>query len=203
MDDKGLVAAREYPGCFNDNEVRQYLGQPSRDAQNHADKLQGEGQEVTPKNHWLRGCICAPLHVRCAGSGISCSQKTRIHEPPGPSDEWNDIDITLDELRAASTSKCWFCAVLYASFSSMPSWDPAVPLPSRGWITISSRNDGLYMSTRDVREYPLPEPSVVLYIDGNIGMQHHPVRVPESEVYPGCAISALLSLPSTSGSEAR
>ncbi|KAJ3460099.1 hypothetical protein MRS44_010966 [Fusarium solani] len=97
------------------------------------------------------------------------------------------IGVTLDELRAASESTCWLCAVLYASISSMPSWDPNVPLPSRRWIDIRSEKDGLYLTSIDVHGVFLPEPPAMLYIDGNID----------------CAISVLLSLSSASGSAAK
>lgn len=113
------------------------------------------------------------------------------------------IGVTLDELRAASESTCWLCAVLYASISSMPSRDPNVPLPSRRWIDIRSEKDGLYLTSIDVHGVFLPEPPAILYIDGNIGTQHHPRGVPESEIYPDCAISVLLSLSSASGSAAK
>ncbi|KAJ4210889.1 hypothetical protein NW759_012920 [Fusarium solani] len=158
MDGKGLVAAREYPGCFTANEVRQYLSQPSRDAPNHEDQLQSEGQEVTPENHWLRDCICDPFHVRCAGLGRPCNHETKdgstaLNEAPTnqkagvdtpldlPTKEIS-IHMTLDKLRAASDSTCWFFSVLYASIMSMPPWDPTVPLSSRLEMKVSTRKDG-------------------------------------------------------------
>ncbi|EEU38712.1 uncharacterized protein NECHADRAFT_83126 [Fusarium vanettenii 77-13-4] len=181
MEDKDLVAAREYPGCFTDNEVRQYLGQPSRDAPNHEDQLQCEGREVTPENHWLRDCLCAPFHVRCAGPGRACSHErkdgsTVMNEAPTNQitgvDTFLDspvhIQTTLDELRAASESACWFCAVLYASISSMPSWDPTVPLGSKRGLHISRDKDGLYLRWTNVDGACLTEPPVILFIDGNI-----------------------------------
>ncbi|KAI8716936.1 HET domain-containing protein [Fusarium sp. LHS14.1] len=177
MDDKGLVAAREYPGCFTDNEVRQYLGQPSRDAPNHEDQLQCEGRDVTPENHWLRDCLCAPFHVRCAGPGSACSLETKdgstamneapINQNTGADTPFSPVDIrtTLDELRTASESTCWFCAVLYANISSSPSWDPTVPLPSRRDIKIESKKDGLYLTLDDNYRQILLEPEMILYTD--------------------------------------
>lgn len=216
MDDKDPVAAREYPGCFTDNEVRQYLGQPSQDVPNYEDQPQCEGREVTPENHWLRDCLCAPFHVRCAGPGRACSHErkdgsTVMNEAPTNqktgADTSLDSDIaiktTLDELRAASESACWFCAVLFASISSMPSWDPTVPLGSKRGLHISRDKDGLYLRWTNVDGACLPEPPVILCIDDNIGTQHHPIGVPGSEIYPDCAISVLLPLPSASGPAAK
>lgn len=200
MDDKDLVAVREYPGCFTDNEVRQYLGQPSHDIPNHKDQLQGQGQAVTPENHWLRDCICDPFHIYCVGSPCSHETKdgsTATDEAP----EDIGIHTTIDELRAASESSCWFCAVLYASILSMPSWDPAMRLRSRQEIEVVSSDNQLFLISRDKSWESLPEPPVMLYIDGNIGMKHL-VRVPGSETYADRAISILLSLPSASGSAA-
>ncbi|RSL58809.1 hypothetical protein CEP54_007539 [Fusarium duplospermum] len=169
MDDTDLVAAREYPGCFTTDEVRQYLGQPSQDASNHRDQLQGEGEEVTSENHWLKDCICAPIHEWCVGPGRQCSQKTRIHVPPDRPHKWNCIYVTIDEVRAASESECWFCAVLYANISSMPSWDPTLSLQNRVRIRVKNEEDGLNLSSGDFHLYPPPpDPPVILYIDGTI-----------------------------------
>ncbi|RSM03383.1 hypothetical protein CDV31_010516 [Fusarium ambrosium] len=168
MDDKDLVAAREYPGCFTTNDVRQYLGQPSQDTSNHQDQPQDEGEQVTPENHWLRDCICAPFHKSCVGPGRQRSEKTKIRIPLFRPDKPHYLFVQVDDLRAAAESECWFCSVLYASISSMPSWDPAVPSPSREWVEIEIKEDGLSLCFGHPSDRESPDPPVIFYVDGTI-----------------------------------
>ncbi|KAK0640788.1 heterokaryon incompatibility protein-domain-containing protein [Cercophora newfieldiana] len=116
-DDAPFFAARAYPGCFTAAEVRRHLGQGAEFAA-CAETSKGEppdanppGKVVTPENHFLPNCVCAPLHSRCTGSSPSDS------EP-------NSVNVTVDHLRYYAEIGCWFCSVIHGGVMAAPPWDP-------------------------------------------------------------------------------
>lgn len=191
MDSTNIVAARQHPGCFTANEIRQFLGQASTE-RNSPDTHEGDAHGVTAENHWIPDCICAPLHARCLApdsppqaasepsssassssgdSGDSGDSEDSDSDGSGSSANAN-ITITLDQLRQSSQSACWFCSVIYAGLEAMPPWDPTMPTPSRTSFRLKGSKSGISATAyNEAKGYPsrVPEPDVVFYVDCNRG----------------------------------
>ncbi|KAH6879531.1 heterokaryon incompatibility protein-domain-containing protein [Thelonectria olida] len=184
MESTDLVAARQYPGCFTSNEVRQLLGQAWTDENSSADDERPgrDAHKVTLENHWRPDCICAPLHAQCLApdspphatdetpSSTSSSSDDSDDSDSSDSSDNVNITITLDQLRELSRSACWFCSVIYAGIEAMPPWDPILPIPSRTSFRLESSESGICVTAlNETKGYlgPVPEPKVMLYVDGN------------------------------------
>lgn len=159
-DNANPVAAREYAGCFTVNQVRQLLGQDCGTGTPKRINLAGsEGRKVTQKNHYLPDCICAKIHVQCRLRGIESSDEEK---EMATLQYKENVHITLDQLREAGHSGCWFCSVLYGGINDMPSWDPTMHPPDKLNIVLERGEFGLQVRMPK-------EPSLKFSIDSDKG----------------------------------
>jgi hypothetical protein len=153
VDDDPFFAARQVPGCFTVSQVRESLGQSVAVAsKSTATQLHGEGEE---HGHFLPDCVCSPIHVNCGDS-------------PTPEASWATINVTLDQLRAASEAGCPFCRTIFGGCMAAPPWDPTRKdkTPKREVLGLSTRPQGLDFG---MSLFQLRDPALMFYVNEEEG----------------------------------
>lgn len=169
------VAARQYPGCFTDEEVGHHLGKPSRpDEAVHSDVQDVShglpGRTVTPENHYLPDCHCSTLHSQCGAGAVQAEAQGN---PPV-------INMNMEYLQYAAGRGCWFCSVVYGGIVAAPPWDPlrAETVPANPVFQMPGDRQPSDTLDFAIKPFGDPahtrEPDVVFYIDKDQGIARPP-----------------------------